>query len=245
MSAFVQNLVGGVGLVVAVPVAVNPRTLAGRMEAVLINGHARLLLTASVLGLGFGVGKVMLFRHSDLMEAGGIDAIGYTIAEDSAISKIFAARGLKTVFAHRTVRQEIGVRSLRDVYLRQARWCVIRRAQEPLTYPLEPLGSPLPAALAAALAAPLVGAPAWLACLATLLIWVAAEVGVTALQGWEVSFWTPVACVGREILILAAWLRAWIRQDVVWANGSFDVGEEAPGPPERTGLQSGARSSKR
>ena len=63
MAAFVQNFSQGVGLVCAVPVAVRPENFAGRIEAFLINGHARLLLTASALGLGFGVGKTMLFRR--------------------------------------------------------------------------------------------------------------------------------------------------------------------------------------
>src|SRR5262249_33931660 len=62
MTAFVQNLTEGVGLVVAVPVAVRAGNFPGRIEAYLLNGHARLLLAASAAGVGFGVGKAMLFR---------------------------------------------------------------------------------------------------------------------------------------------------------------------------------------
>jgi ceramide glucosyltransferase len=51
MAAFVQNFTQGVGLVVGVPVAVRARNFAGRIEAVSINGHARLLLAASALGV--------------------------------------------------------------------------------------------------------------------------------------------------------------------------------------------------
>ena len=157
MAAFMQNFSQGVGLVCAVPVAVRPESFAGRIEAFLINGHARLLLTASALGLGFGVGKTMLFRRSDLARAGGIEVLSDTLAEDTAISMELARQGLRTVFAHRTVAQETGARSFADIYERQLRWSVIRRKNERFTFPLEPLASPLPAAVAGALAAPLAG----------------------------------------------------------------------------------------
>ncbi len=105
ISAFLQNYTPDIGLVVGVPVAEQPENLAGHVEACIINAHARLLLTASALGFGFGVGKVMLFQRSDLARAGGVDAMAYTLAEDTAISKGLEAIGLKTAFAHRTLRQ--------------------------------------------------------------------------------------------------------------------------------------------
>lgn len=229
VAAFMQNFTEGVGLVVAVPVAVRPESLAGRIEAWLINGHARLLLTVSCLGFGFGVGKAMLFRRSDLAAAGGFEAMSHMLAEDTALSKALARRGLKTVFAHRTVEQEIGARSFREIYERQVRWCVIRRTNERFSYPLEPLYSPLPAALAGALAAPLADASAAQMFSAVLIAWFCIEAGFAALKGWEVSLWSPLAFLGREILSLAAWLRAWTTYDVVWAQGRFDARQGARG----------------
>jgi ceramide glucosyltransferase len=223
LAAFMQNFAEGVGLVVAVPVAVRPKNLAGRIEAWLINGHARLLLTASTLGAGFGVGKVMLFRRSDLAKAGGLKVLSNSLAEDTALSRNLAKIGLQTTFSHKTVSQETGARSFREIYDRQLRWCVIRRAHEPLSFPLEPLASPLPAALAGALAAPIAGLPVEAGFAATLLIWFAAESGFAVLKGWEVSVWSPLAFLGREILSLAAWLRAWTTYDVVWASRRFDA----------------------
>ncbi len=64
VRVMLRSMVPGVGLVCAVPVAVRAETLGGRIEAVLINRDARMLLTASALGKGYGVGKVMLFRRS-------------------------------------------------------------------------------------------------------------------------------------------------------------------------------------
>ena len=100
----------GVGLVVAVPVAVRAESVGGWIEASIINAHARLLLSASTLGLGFGVGKIMALRRSDLERAGGVAAMSQNLAEDTAISMAFARIGLRTVFAHETVAQEIGFR---------------------------------------------------------------------------------------------------------------------------------------
>lgn len=223
MVAFMQNFTPGTGLVVGVPVAVHPANLAGRIEAYLINGHARLLLTASVLGLGFGVGKAMLFRHSDLARAGGIAVLSGMLAEDTALSMEFARLGLKTVFCHQTLAQETGARSFAEIYDRQLRWSVIRRKNERFTFPLEPLASPLPAACAGALAAPLLGWSAWFAFSSTLLAWFCAETGFALAKGWEVSVWSPLAFLGREILALAAWLRAFTTYDVVWAHSRFDA----------------------
>jgi ceramide glucosyltransferase len=225
MTSFMQNFVNGVGLVVAIPVAVRPDGFAGLVEAFLINGHARLLMTASALGLGFGVGKVMLFKRSDFARAGGIEAMSYTVAEDTAISKAMATLGLETVFSHRTVEQEIGARNLREIYQRQLRWAVIRRAHEPFSFPLEPLSSPLPAAFAAAFAAPLVDWPAAFAFAVTLLLWFGCEIGVAGVKKWDISIWSPAAFLGRELLSLVVWLRAWTTRDVVWANGRLNVYE--------------------
>ena len=232
LDAFVRNLTPRVGLVVAVPVAVRAESVCGQIEAMLINGHARLLLTASCLGIGFGVGKVMMFRRGDFLRAGGFAALAHTIAEDSALCQAMARLGLKTVFAHRTAAQEIGHRTWREIYLRQVRWAVIRRKQEPVSFPLEPLSSPLPAALAGALAAPLLGLPALAAFAGTLALWCVLELGCTALKGWELKPAAPVAFLGREVLALSSWLRAWLRQDVVWADARYDVAAERHDPAD-------------
>ncbi len=223
LREMLRSLTAEVGLVCAVPVAVRAETLAGRIEAILINRDARLLLTASALGKGYGVGKVMLFRAGDLARAGGPAALGYTIAEDTALSRAMAKLGLRTVFAHNTVDQEIGARTLAEVYGRQARWAVIRRAEEPVTFAVEPLACPLPAAVAGLLAASLVGLGPLAGFGLTLAGWYAIEVGVTAIKRWEVSPWTPAAFLGRDLVLLLAWARAWFTREVVWAGGRRDV----------------------
>ncbi len=234
MAAFVRNLTEGVGLVVAVPVAVRARNFAGQIEAFLINGHARLLLAASALSVGFGVGKTMLFRRSALAKAGGIAALSDSLAEDTAISLAFARQGLKTVFSHRTVAQETGARTFREIYERQSRWSIVRKKNERFTFPLEPLASPLPAAVAGALAAPLVSCPTWLGFSLTLVLWFAAETGFALCKDWEVSRWSPFAFLGREILAFVAWLRAFTTHNVVWAEVRFDARQGARALPRES-----------
>jgi ceramide glucosyltransferase len=223
LAAFVQNLVQGVGLVVAVPVAVRAENFAGQVEGYLINGHARLLLAVSTMGLGFGVGKTMLFRQRDLTKAGGISALSHSLAEDTALSRTLARQGLKTVFSHQTVAQEIGAPRFAEIYARQVRWSVIRRQNEPFTFPLEPLASPLPAAFAGALAAPLASCPSSLAFALTLFTWFCAETGFALCKGWEVSLWSPLAFLGREILAIVSWLHGFATRQVMWAQVRFDA----------------------
>ncbi len=140
------------------------------------------------------------------------------------------------MFAHRPLRQFIGKRSLREIYQRQLRWAVIRRAHEVLTFPLEPLSSPLPAAIAAAFAAPLVGLSALTAFASTMGIWFAVEILIAWIKGWEISVASPAGFIGREILALATWLQAWTTNDVVWANGRFDVFSGARGAAPEAAL---------
>ena len=223
LAAFVQNLVPGVGLVVAVPVAVHAENVAGQIEAYLLNGHARIQLTASAMGLGFGIGKAMLFRNSDLACAGGIAAISNSLAEDTALARALARQRLNTVFSHETVAQEIGAPRFAEIYARQLRWSVIRRENERFTFPLEPLASPLPAAIAGALAAPLAFCPSWLAFALTLFLWFCAETGFAFCKGWEISVWSPVAFLGREILAISSWLHAFATHQVVWGQVRFDA----------------------
>jgi ceramide glucosyltransferase len=95
--------------------------------------------------------------------------------------------------------------------------------------------SPLPAALAAALAAPLAGFPAGAAFFVTLAVWFFAETAFAAVMGWEISVWSPLAFLGREVLALAAWLRAWTTHEVTWATQRFDA-RRGPAPGAEPGV---------
>jgi ceramide glucosyltransferase len=236
LEAAVRQLTSEVGLVVAIPVATAAQNFSARIEESIMNGaHARVLMTASLLRREVGVGKFMLFRRSDLDGAGGIAALASTVGEDNAMGKALARLGLRTVFSHRVVLQELGQRRLADVYDRQMRWAVIRRDEERLAFIGEPLSFVLPAGLAAAIAAPLVGLSPLLAAAATIAGWFAAEAFLALAKGWGLSLAAPAAFLCREILLPYVWLSAWLTNKVVWAQGTYVA--KTSGPPSAPALQ--------
>ena len=115
--------------------------------------HGRILYAAQALGLGFGLGKLMVFRRSDLHRVGGFEAIAHSVGEDSALDHALKNIGLRTVIISVPLLQPLGARSFHDVYHRQLRWSVIRRHNETLAFLVEPFGLSA-VALAAAFAAP-------------------------------------------------------------------------------------------
>ncbi len=224
LAEHMRQLTGKVGLVCAIPYGANPENIAAHVEASILNGpHARMLYTASALGKGFGVGKIMLFRREDFLRAGGFKAIWHTVGEDNATAKAMARIGLRTVFSHRPVRQELGRRSLSDVYQRQLRWSVIRRGDALLSFLAEPFCQAFPAVINAAIAAPLVQLTPLAAAGATLLLWFALETWLSFMKGWRVSWEAPAIFLFREAVMLAVWLHAWTTNRVVWAKERFDA----------------------
>jgi ceramide glucosyltransferase len=235
VEAAVRHLTPDIGLVVAVPVAIDARNFAARIEQSIMNAaHARVLMVASLLEMEVGVGKFMLFRRSDLDRAGGIPALASTVGEDNAMGKALARLGLKTVFSHRVVRQELGARRLADVYDRQMRWAVIRRDEERLAFLLELFSFAFLAGAAAAFAAPLIGVSPLAAALATIIGWFAAETILVLAKGWELSLTAPITFVCREIMLPCLWLNAWLTNRVVWAQDTYIA--KSRSDPSRTPL---------
>jgi ceramide glucosyltransferase len=224
LAQTMRHLNDDVGLVCAVPYAARPENLAAHVEAAILNGpHARILYLASALGHGFGVGKIMLFRRTDFLRAGGFGAIAHTVGEDNAMAKAMRKIGLRTVFSHRTVRQELGVRTFSDVYHRQLRWFVIRREDEVLSFLLEPICQAFPAFVAALFAAPLVGVSPMAGVLATFSLWFSFETLLSLIKGWKVSPAAPAVFLLREALMFTVWVHAWTTNRVVWARATIDA----------------------
>ncbi len=236
LAQHIRQLTDSVGLVCAIPYCVRLENFAAHVEAAIINGpHARMLFLASALGQGHGVGKIMLFRRSDFLNAGGFDAISHTVGEDNALAKAMRRIGKRPVFSHRLVRQELGARSFHDVYQRQLRWSVIRRNDELISFLAEPICQAVPAVVAAALAAPLVGLNPFMAAAATAALWFFLETLLSMAKGWQLSWTAPAVFVVREAVMLAVWLNAWLTDRVVWAKDSVNAragAKPAPLPHE-------------
>jgi ceramide glucosyltransferase len=108
----------GIGLVCAVPIATQPTCFGAEIERAFINGQfAPMLHVAALLGLSIAVGKTMLFDRRDFQRAGGIAAIAPAFGDDNALGKALGRIGLRTVYAGDVVRQPLGRRSLRDVFI--------------------------------------------------------------------------------------------------------------------------------
>jgi ceramide glucosyltransferase len=233
LSEHMRQLSDDVGLVCAIPYCAKLDNFAAHVEAAIINGpHARVLFLVSCLGQGFGVGKIMLFRRSDFLRAGGFDAISHTVGEDNALAKAMQRIGKRPVFSHFPVRQELGSRSFEDVYQRQLRWSVIRRNDELRSFLLEPICQAFPTVIAGGLAAPLVGLSPIAGFSATFVAWFALETLLSMAKGWQLSLAAPVVFIVREVMMLAVWVNAWMTDRVVWAKDKVHARVAAqPAPP--------------
>ncbi|NDA48168.1 MAG: ceramide glucosyltransferase [Alphaproteobacteria bacterium] len=234
LAEHMRQLNDDVGLVCAIPYCARLENFAAHVEAAIINGpHARMLFLASAMGQGHGVGKIMLFRRSDFLRAGGFDAIAHTVGEDNAMAKAMRRIGQRPVFSHRPVRQELGARRFLDVYQRQLRWSVIRRNDELLSFIAEPICQALPALAAALAAGPLIGLSPLQALLATFLIWFGLETLLSTAKGWQLSLAAPAVFIAREAVMLAVWIHAWLTNQVMWAKGKVQA-RSALGPVRTT-----------
>lgn len=208
---FVRHLGPGVGLVTTVVRADEPLSPAAEVEAAIMNGyHARLLLAASALGMGFGLGKVMLFSRAAFSAAGGAAAMADAVHEDHAMGKVFAGAGLKTVIAGCAAIQHLGRRDPAAVWDRHVRWMVCRRFDQPASLMTEPLATALvPTLVALAFSGPLLA-------LLTFGVWYATENLFLKLKGWRLM--PPMAFLAREILLPVMWVRAWTSDHVTWGG---------------------------
>ena len=228
LASFVRSLVPGVGLVSTISIAAEPQNLAAWTEASLINNyHGRMLMLASSLGLGFGCGKIMLFRRSDLERSGGLEGLAWALGEDAALAAAMTRLRLRTVLADRVSRQVLGSRNPLEVWQRQVRWMLIWRRQVPQIFVADFFASALPTAFAGALAAPILGADPMVFDGLTICLWFGLETLLSFSKGWPVSMWSPIAFVGREMLIFLARIRACASDSVVWGG----VARQAAGKP--------------
>jgi ceramide glucosyltransferase len=222
LECLVCGLEPGVGVVSAITIATEPKSLPAWVEAAVVNAsHARFLMLARAIGFGFGCGKIMVFRRSDLERAGGLQRLAWALGEDAAMSDALADIGLRTVLSDRVTRQPLGRRSWREVWNRQLRWRLIWRTQAPAVFAIAPLGSALLAALAGTFAAPMFGYSPITAAVETLGLWFCAETVLCLTKSWPTSLWSPLGFVGREILDLAVWLKALTTSDVAWAGAVY------------------------
>jgi ceramide glucosyltransferase len=206
-----------VGLVVSAPICVRPASFAGVVECAAVNTYgARLLLAASALGVGVGIGAAMMVRRRDLERADALRLMSASIADDHALAKAMRRIGLGTEMTASTVAQIVGRKQVKDVWRRHHRWALCRRKEEPLAFAVEPFVGAAFASIAAGLAAPALDLPPLVAAVSTIMAWLVSECSLAALKGWPLSYSTVPAILVREALLPALWATALVSGRARW-----------------------------
>jgi ceramide glucosyltransferase len=227
---------GPCGMVCSPPIGSRAGGFGAEVETAFLNGYqARWQLAASAIGLGFAQGKVMFFRRDLLAQAGGIAALATEPAEDAAATKVVRAAGLHVRVVGSPFAQPLGTRRLIDVWKRQLRWALLRRATFPACFYPEIATSPMLPCTLLALATGPAGVPAVLVYLA---LWYGAEMAFTSQHGWNLSRRSLAACVLRDCLLPFIWVLAIFKNKFEWQGHAMDsnaLRKTAPQPSVSSG----------
>ncbi len=221
---------GSTGLSCSPPIGVNPSGLWAEVECAFLNTlQARWQLSADCLGAGFAHGKAMLLHRDLLVERGGLRGLSIEVADDSALTKIVRAAGLKVRLVDRPFEQPLGRRNMAQVWSRQLRWAQFRRQSFPFVFVCEwltTLATPLLAGLGLA---SLVGWSIGWTLLSIAAAWYGVEAALALAVGWP---WSPisfVACVIRDGMALAIWPIALAKSRYLWRGNFIDMSNQRCG----------------
>ncbi len=204
------------GLVSSPPVGCRPDGFWAELECAFLNTYqVRWQYAAAGLGFGFAQGKSMLYRRSQIEQAGGIRLLASEPAEDAATTKLLRRLGLRICLVDAPFEQPLGHRSAREVWARQLRWARLRQASFRRYYALEILAGsigPLVAAayVLAALELPVVGV------VAVAAVWIGAEAVLARAAGWHLTIRSPLAFLLRDVLLPLLWIGGWLGRGFVW-----------------------------
>ncbi|MFO1184177.1 MAG: ceramide glucosyltransferase [Bauldia sp.] len=221
------------GLVTSPAYAVRPKSFWAEVEAAFLNTfHARMMLAADSLGLGFAQGKILFWRRADLERNGGIRRLAGEVAEDAAGTKMVRQSGLRVRLAEQPFAHPLGRRAFSEIWLRQLRWARLRREAFAGVFSVEVLfGGVLPAlALTPIILANGISLM-WPA--VYLVAWYGAEIMMAAYAGWPVSWRIPAALLVRDIIIPPLWVAAWLGKEFNWRGNAMAIGGKRDAPPEQ------------
>jgi ceramide glucosyltransferase len=225
------------GIVCAPPIGSQPGSFSAEVECGFLNTYeARWQYAAEATGFGFAQGKTMLWRRQTLEAGGGIEALGAEIAEDAAGTKLINAQGYDAHLVSQPFQQPLGVRRLRDVWGRQARWARLRRATFPMHFAPEILTTSLLTIGSAGFAAPEFGLSAWSSVALAALFWYGAEALLAGVAGWPLSWRSLPAWIVRDLMLPFVWGQGWTSDNFIWRGNAMSVEETAleeaaSGPP--------------
>lgn len=208
--ALVTNLFVGLG----------ERSLGAALENVGLTGFvAAGIALPTALGDAVLVGKSVLFSRQHLARLGGMRRFSDVLAEDFVMAQAFVHAGGKIAVAPTVLANVTGTMSVRSMLARQLRWSMMRCRSHPVAHVLEPVASPL-AMLPFA----------WLLFGPWALAWAGGLLLLRDLGGWLALRGSTRAALPillaplRELLALAVWCAAPLKQHVAWRGKRFRMG---------------------
>jgi len=140
LSDMVRYMKDDVGLVHQMPYICDRTGLASTLEKVYFGtGHARIYLSANLLGINCATGMSALMRKEVLDKAGGFAAFGIYLAEDFFFAKTMQDHGYHVVISSQPAAQNHGESSITYFQNRISRWAKLRAAMVPHTILVEPI----------------------------------------------------------------------------------------------------------
>jgi ceramide glucosyltransferase len=216
------------GLVCSPPAGGSPDGVWAELECAFLNTYQlRWQYFADTFGLGFAQGKTMLWRRSDLDNAGGLHALAAEVAEDAAATKVVRDAGLRVRLVDAPFEQPLGARKAGEVVSRQLRWARLRRASFPLCFLPEILTGGLLPLLAALSLAAMTGHSLIATAVAFAAPWYGAEMVLAFAAGWPISIRTPFVAMLRDLMLPAIWITAWGTNGFVWRGNRMRAAERA------------------
>ncbi|MCI0736923.1 MAG: ceramide glucosyltransferase [Beijerinckiaceae bacterium] len=217
------------GLVCSMPLGSRPENFWAEVECAFLNSfEARWQYCAEAMGMGFAQGKSMLWRREVMDAGGGIRALSTEIIEDAAATKLVRQQGLSVNLVDNPFEQPLGRRTVREVWLRQARWARTRRKTFPLFYAPEIFaGAALPL-LAATYAAVSFDASVAATLAGVALAWYVPETLFVHALKWHVSWRMPLLFMLRDLLLPIVYIDAWCIDHFVWRGNEMTMSEEEP-----------------
>jgi ceramide glucosyltransferase len=214
------------GLVSSPPVGCRPQGFWAELECTFLNTYqVRWQYAAAGVGIGFAQGKSMLYRRSQIEQAGGLRLLATEPAEDAATTKLVRGLGLRVCLVDAPFGQPLGYRSAREVWARQLRWARLRQASFKRYYVLEILSGGIGPLLAAGYVLGASGLPV-AGVVAVAAVWYGAEAVLARAAGWHLSVRSPLAFLLRDVLLPLLWIGGWLGRDFVWRGNQMRAVEQ-------------------
>lgn len=209
------------GLVSSPPVGIRPQNMGGALECAFLNSNQALLqYGAASVGPAFAQGKTLFFNKPLLELAGGLRALGETLAEDAAATRITRALGREVTLTPLPFAQPIGRRTLAQVWNRQLRWSRVRRDAFPVLFAFEVLNGGMVPIAAACAALMLTGGDPLFGVLYA-AVWYLVELCVAARAGWPLGVMALPVLLLRDAMMLPLWLATFLRRGFDWRGTSL------------------------